>query len=155
MVPSNSPKTWKNEFVVVGNTNLFVRFLEAFEDTKSPFEIIWPLAITLFYSGFRAVLCMLDLELWTETFITTYLEDQLLNETCYLPIYHGALCQNECAIPIQYTYISLIARYLGLQFCFNMQENMIFSKSQLNQFKSLGRAWSEGLFLFWKKHSTV
>ena len=65
-----------------------------------------------------------------------------------LLIYHGAQCQNKCAILFLRP---LIARYLGLQFCFNMQKNMIFSKSQLNQFKSLGRARSEGLFLFWKK----
>ena len=32
-----------NEFVVVVKTNLFVHFLGEFEDTKSPFEIIWPL----------------------------------------------------------------------------------------------------------------
>ena len=41
---SNSPKKWTNEFVVVVKTNLFVRFLGGFEDTKSPFEIIWPLS---------------------------------------------------------------------------------------------------------------
>ena len=36
---SNSPNKRTNEFVVV------VNFLEEFEDSKSPFEIIWPLAI--------------------------------------------------------------------------------------------------------------
>ena len=43
MVSSNSPKKQTNEFVVVVKTNSFVRFLGEFEDTKSPFEIIWPL----------------------------------------------------------------------------------------------------------------
>ena len=32
-----------NEFVLVVKTNSFVHFLGEFEDTKSPFEIIWPL----------------------------------------------------------------------------------------------------------------
>ena len=35
-----------NEFVVVVKTNLFVCFLGEFEDTKSPFEITWPLVCT-------------------------------------------------------------------------------------------------------------
>ena len=43
LVSSNSPKKQMNEFVVVVNTNLFIHFLGEFEDTKSPFEIIWPL----------------------------------------------------------------------------------------------------------------
>ena len=33
-------QTQTNEFVVVVETNWFVRFLGEFEDTKSPFEII-------------------------------------------------------------------------------------------------------------------
>ena len=48
LVSSNSPKKRTNEFVVVVKTNLFVRFLGEFEDTKSPFEIIWPLGKTDF-----------------------------------------------------------------------------------------------------------
>ena len=43
----DSSKKWKNEFGFFGltvlKTNLFVRFLEESEDTKKPFEIIWPL----------------------------------------------------------------------------------------------------------------
>ena len=45
LVSSNSPKKRTNEFVVVVKTNSFVRFLGEFEDTKSPFEIIWPLIV--------------------------------------------------------------------------------------------------------------
>ena len=41
--PQILPKNQTNEFVVVIKTNSFVRFLGEFEDTKSPFEIIWPL----------------------------------------------------------------------------------------------------------------
>ena len=37
------PKKRMNEFDVVVKTNSFVRFLGEFEETKSPFEIIWPL----------------------------------------------------------------------------------------------------------------
>ena len=47
MLPSNSPKKRTNEFVIVVKTNSFIRFLGEFEDTKSPFEIIWPLATSL------------------------------------------------------------------------------------------------------------
>ena len=36
-----------NKFVIVVKTISFVRFLGEFEDTKSPFEIIWPLEITM------------------------------------------------------------------------------------------------------------
>ena len=43
LVSSNFPKKRTNKFVVVVKTNLFVCFLEESEDTKSPFEIIWPL----------------------------------------------------------------------------------------------------------------
>ena len=40
---SNSHKKRINEFVIVVKTNSFVCFLGEFEDTKCPFEIIWPL----------------------------------------------------------------------------------------------------------------
>ena len=40
---SNSPKKRMNEFVVEVKTNSFLRFLGEFEDTQSPFEILWPL----------------------------------------------------------------------------------------------------------------
>ena len=43
LVSSNSPKKQTNEFVFTTTTKSFVRFLGEFEDTKSPFEIIWPL----------------------------------------------------------------------------------------------------------------
>ena len=43
LVSSNSPKKGTNEFVFTTTTNSFVHFLGEFEDTKSPFEIIWPL----------------------------------------------------------------------------------------------------------------
>ena len=44
MVSSISPKKQMNKFiVVVSKLNSFVCFLGEFEDTKSPFQIIWPL----------------------------------------------------------------------------------------------------------------
>jgi hypothetical protein len=43
LVSSISPKKRTNEFIIVVKTNSFVRFLGEFEDTKSPFETIWPL----------------------------------------------------------------------------------------------------------------
>ena len=43
LVSSNSPKKQTNKFIEVVKTNSFVRFLRELEDTKSPFEIIWPL----------------------------------------------------------------------------------------------------------------
>ena len=46
---SNSPKKRTNEFVVVVKMNLFVRFLGELEDTKSPFEIIGPLGVNVFW----------------------------------------------------------------------------------------------------------
>ena len=40
---SNSPKKQTNKLVIAVKTNSFIRFWGKFEDTKSPFEIIWPL----------------------------------------------------------------------------------------------------------------
>ena len=42
LVSSNSSKKWTNEFV---------HFLVEFEDTKSPFEIIWPLPLEDLYKS--------------------------------------------------------------------------------------------------------
>ena len=46
MVSSNSPKKRTNKFVIVVKKKLFIPFLGEFEDTKGPFEIIWPLAMS-------------------------------------------------------------------------------------------------------------
>ena len=43
LLSSNFPKKRTNKFVFTTMTNSFVRFLGEFEETKSPFEIIWPL----------------------------------------------------------------------------------------------------------------
>ena len=51
LVSSNSPKKQTNEFAVVVKTNLFVRFLGEFKDTKSPFEMIWPLQLNENFKG--------------------------------------------------------------------------------------------------------
>ena len=38
LVSSNSPKKRTNEFIFTTTTNLFVRFLGEFEDTKNSFQ---------------------------------------------------------------------------------------------------------------------
>ena len=38
LVSSNSPKKWTNEFIFNTTTNLFVRFLGEFKDTKKSFR---------------------------------------------------------------------------------------------------------------------
>ena len=55
LVSSNSPKKRTNEFVVVVKTNLFVCFLGEFEETKSPFQIIWPLVLPSSKPGFKSL----------------------------------------------------------------------------------------------------
>ena len=57
LVSSNSPK---NEFVIVVKMNSFVGFLGEFEDTKSPFEISWPLAKSYFF------MCFFQMRLYDE-----------------------------------------------------------------------------------------
>ena len=47
LVSSNSPKKQTNEFLFTTTTKSFIRFLGEFEDTKNPFEITWPLQITM------------------------------------------------------------------------------------------------------------
>ena len=45
LVSSNSSKKRMNEFFLLLQRHVFVRFLEEIEDTKNHFEIIWPLPI--------------------------------------------------------------------------------------------------------------
>ena len=64
LASSNSPKKWTNEFViVVVKTNLFICFLGEFEDTKSPYKIIWPLP-TFFFSKHKNVIKVLNSRTW-------------------------------------------------------------------------------------------
>ena len=114
LVSSNSPKKQTKEFVFTTTTNLFVRFLGEFEDTKKSFRN---------YLTFRFFLCNLSildfLNTWTVNFSVVWIS--LLsflnarNLTSFKPIFLNALLFQAEFVPGVYFEHSSLARTLEMR----------------------------------------